>query len=730
MGLTFESDNKFSQKVFDVYTSKLEHKEEQGHRDSAKITGKLQFTKEEIGKTVYGKRTSIFNEQGLGLGQASAQQSKILQMNDAAFEVEKNRVLADMIAADPKTKVNSASVQREIRKQIAQKYGAKYVRTDSELKAEKNNLRHAARDHTASMHRRVRVAETVKRGAAHVVTDQGAAREKDLGTESLIKANQYTRRLRRELVYLAFTPESAIRTQRLSKLERKQTKLEGRQNKKIMQEFFNDVHQNEAAVMHSLYNSKGMRKEALHTRFRTRSDYGGHVKSVGEIKNFTEKNRDVILKEMQKKNNRKQYRKAAFGNKSSKMVQADRKKLFKQTGLFARAKEGGKSLVGKLVAGCLIPFMVGCGLLAFLFIATGLLFANILSSSNETTSWANITEITTEFTKQETDFVPQILASDKPIQTNVDGYEWYVVIDGTKTEVDSKTAIMDKWHEIGQADQNKLAAFICTLQTDATLEKTQDIIDDIIQKMYSLTIKIDERTEKIDACTCGCQDKESTTTCQCSSCDEGGGEETEYIQVTTFSITNLDSVVDKLYSEYVTPEKKEQLSQYYNTYQITRGGNVSLGNPIEGKWYSGNTPPSSYNGWRFIDRGDGNGYTVEEHKGLDIPAKQGEALYMPFDGTVQEAGNDNSRGNYVILLADSGNTRVTYMHMYTQTVKTGDVKKRAYKVGTVGTTGDSTGPHLHVSVEIKDKSGHWSYVNPLFVFSEERVYKNGYGETE
>jgi hypothetical protein len=403
-----------------------------------------------------------------------------------------------------------------------------------------------------------------------------------------------------------------------------------------------------------------------------------------------------------------------------------------QTSILTRVKNGGKNLFAKLLTGCLLTFLTGIALMACLIMLGGLLFANILSNSSETTSWINMTDLTTDFTKKETDFVPYILDSKEPSRTDVtiDDYEWYVIdAAGNETEVESEVAILDKWNEIGQADQNKYIAFICTLHTDATLENSQYIIDDIISKMYDLSIDVEERVTETDGCGCGCQSSPPAE-CSCSDCSGGGGTETKYVQVTKFRINSLDDVVDELYSEYVTPEKKEQLMSFYKTYQVTRGGNASLGNPVYYHWYTGSTPPSSYNGWRFIDKGDGNGYIVEEHRGLDIPAYSGCSIYMPFDGIIQETGYDDSRGNYVILLSNEGNTRVTYMHMSYVFVGTGDEKKRAYTVGSVGSTGDSTGPHLHVNVEVKDEAGNWVYVNPLFALTEERVYKNSYGEME
>lgn len=289
MGLTFDDDSRFSQQVFDKYTTKLEHKEEQAHRNMAKISDKLQFNREDIGKAVFNKSTLVFHEEHLGQAVAGQGKPSILMMSDEAFEIEKNRIITDMVEKNPKTKINSAAVQKKIRKQIAEKYGAKFIKTESDLMDAKIRLKKRAASQTENMQGRLRIAGTAVRGVSHVISEQGGAREKDTGTETLIKANRYTRRFRRELVYMAFTPDTVMRIQRLSKLERKQSKLVEKRNDRIMQEFFNNAHQNEAAVMHGLFKTENARVEGLAVQSKRMAGYTGKVKDASKIAEHTEK---------------------------------------------------------------------------------------------------------------------------------------------------------------------------------------------------------------------------------------------------------------------------------------------------------------------------------------------------------------------------------------------------------------------------------------------------------
>lgn len=69
-------------------------------------------------------------------------------------------------------------------------------------------------------------------------------------------------------------------------------------------------------------------------------------------------------------------------------------------------------------------------------------------------------------------------------------------------------------------------------------------------------------------------------------------------------------------------------------------------------------------------------------------------------------------GNYVVVQDETGYT-CHYMHLSVRSVKVGDTIKHGDIVGKVGSTGRSTGPHLHLGV--KDAAGEW--LNPRFLVS-------------
>lgn len=94
------------------------------------------------------------------------------------------------------------------------------------------------------------------------------------------------------------------------------------------------------------------------------------------------------------------------------------------------------------------------------------------------------------------------------------------------------------------------------------------------------------------------------------------------------------------------------------------------------------------------------------HNGVDFAAPKGTPIYAAYDGKVIAATYSATMGNYVMI--DHGDELYTiYMHASALYVKSGDIVVRGETIAAVGTTGRSTGNHLHFSVR---KNG--SYVSP------------------
>ena len=105
--------------------------------------------------------------------------------------------------------------------------------------------------------------------------------------------------------------------------------------------------------------------------------------------------------------------------------------------------------------------------------------------------------------------------------------------------------------------------------------------------------------------------------------------------------------------------------------------------------------------------------TEEEtfHSGVDFVADKGTAVTAAADGKVVKTGYDAENGNYIIVQHINGD--MTYYAMCETIVASeGDEVKRGEQIATVGSTGKSTGPHLHFAV-----SRDGSYIEPQFAES-------------
>ncbi len=90
------------------------------------------------------------------------------------------------------------------------------------------------------------------------------------------------------------------------------------------------------------------------------------------------------------------------------------------------------------------------------------------------------------------------------------------------------------------------------------------------------------------------------------------------------------------------------------------------------------------------------------HAGLDFAAKSGTPVYATADGTVTIADRRSSYGN-CIDISHGYNYLTRYAHLSKILVKAGDKVTRGDLIGLVGSTGKSTGPHLHYEVRFKDE---------------------------
>jgi murein DD-endopeptidase MepM/ murein hydrolase activator NlpD len=101
------------------------------------------------------------------------------------------------------------------------------------------------------------------------------------------------------------------------------------------------------------------------------------------------------------------------------------------------------------------------------------------------------------------------------------------------------------------------------------------------------------------------------------------------------------------------------------------------------------------------------------HQGLDIAAPVGTPVYAADAGTVVWAGVRAGYGNLIIVDHGGGKTITMYGHLSQMMAKVGDTVKRSQLIGKVGSTGRSTGPHLHFEIRVEG-----SAQNPIAYYPE------------
>lgn len=109
------------------------------------------------------------------------------------------------------------------------------------------------------------------------------------------------------------------------------------------------------------------------------------------------------------------------------------------------------------------------------------------------------------------------------------------------------------------------------------------------------------------------------------------------------------------------------------------------------------------------------------HKGIDIAAEAGSPVYAVDNGVVTKSYYSESYGQ-VIFIKHSNNTETVYAHMNERLAGEGEKVKQGDKIGTMGSTGDSSGVHLHFEVHKKE----WTFnkenaLDPSVAFGNEDV---------
>ncbi len=148
---------------------------------------------------------------------------------------------------------------------------------------------------------------------------------------------------------------------------------------------------------------------------------------------------------------------------------------------------------------------------------------------------------------------------------------------------------------------------------------------------------------------------------------------------------------------------------FYSSLLSTSGNFIRFPSPIKEEWKDSLSSPFGY-------RLDPISNEVTFHAGIDIAKPTGTELVTIIAGKVIQTGYDaNGYGNFIIVEENNSKQTVLYAHCHSLLARTDDEVKVGQVIATIGSTGKSTGPHVHL--EIRDSKGN--KLNPYFYLSSE-----------
>ena len=145
-------------------------------------------------------------------------------------------------------------------------------------------------------------------------------------------------------------------------------------------------------------------------------------------------------------------------------------------------------------------------------------------------------------------------------------------------------------------------------------------------------------------------------------------------------------------------EARRKAEEAGKTYEVKSIDGISFTWPL---------PSSSRITSNFGGRSSPTEGASSNHQGIDVGAPEGSPIKAAASGTVVISTYSKSAGNYV-MINHGGGVYTVYMHMSSIAVSSGQSVGMGETIGYVGSTGYSTGPHLHFGVRVNG-----SYVNPL-----------------
>ena len=401
-----------------------------------------------------------------------------------------------------------------------------------------------------------------------------------------------------------------------------------------------------------------------------------------QYQKFLEENpqmqKKALQKRLQKQRIKREYMKARQKGAATKAAQEAVSKTANTATAIAKklqeiaSKNAGVLITVGIMAVLLIMIMTSVSSCGAMFADTQstVLAASYLSEP------AEIDATDLQFTRLELDLQNEI----DNIETDYPGYDEYS-------------------YNLGEIGHNPftLIGYLSAVHTEFTASEVESEVQALFGEMYTLTLTPDTETRTRTVT------KTDTRTVTDPVTGEETEEEYEYEEEEEYEVSILRVVLTVKPLETIVAGKMDaEQTEIYAMYAETGGFLQQFASPLDLYWYN---YISSYYGYRK----NPNTGNEELHRGVDIAVPTGTIVYAAHDGTVTTATYDSYYGNYVVIEKDGYTTK--YAHMDSLSVSAGQSITKGTVIGTTGSTGSSTGSHLHIECLYNGE-----YYNPLFYF--------------
>ena len=243
--------------------------------------------------------------------------------------------------------------------------------------------------------------------------------------------------------------------------------------------------------------------------------------------------------------------------------------------------------------------------------------------------------------------------------------------------------------KISEYDREKLDEYVAT---KVQIAETERILEQEHEELLDLQEQTEAKHASVEELLAAKQSELKNVEAQLAEAEQAVSDYEEDLRKQENSIKAIEAEMKR--KEEEAKKKAEASGQTYQTRNI---GDISFTWPC---------PASSRITSNFGARSSPTEGASSNHKGIDIGAPTGTNIVAAASGTVVVSTYSYSAGNY-IMINHGGGVYTVYMHASKLLASVGDTVEKGEVIAKVGSTGYSTGPHLHFGIRVNG-----TYVNP------------------